>query len=479
MRKGRLTALVRAAAVLAAAAVSWADDASARFYETRLGRTQKAAAARLWDAAEKARRDSLFRFAREEAARVIELDPDHAAARTFLGYVRRPDGWEMDLGASAKLPTENKATGNLHLTVVESGWKSNVAAKAVLDVAGLYARLGDECAAKGYRTEAELAYGRALDYEPDNEAAHRGLGHARFAPGLWIDQERVAAFEAARAVDPITEASRWDEICGVTFTKARSGHFRVESPFPAAAVAKYLESCERVYAAYIAELGIDRTTKVLPQAPVFCVLADDVQWNRWIDRVPHGNPGFFRALACHWARDRWACAVRSPQDFTDVQRRDRLAHQSAHMLNLAAWEMPDGMWLDEALAHRYAVLVQGTTSVYCLAPRKEDYGRAGGNVVEWTDQARWKELLTEQAIARDDVALRLIVNKSAYELPIAASIKAWSVVEFLIRRDRTAFIALVRGSKGDQDRVAALETRFGKDVETLDDLWRKWVIETY
>jgi len=82
-------------------------------------------------------------------------------------------------------------------------------------------------------------------------------------------------------------------------------------------------------------------------------------------------------------------------------------------------------------------------------------------------------------VARDDIALRLIVNKSAYELPIAASVKAWSVVEFLIGRDRTAFVALVRGCKGDQDRVVALETRFGKDVETLDDLWRKWVIETY
>jgi hypothetical protein len=479
VRKGRLPALVRAAAVLAAAAAAWADDAATRFYEARLLRTQKAAAARLWDAAEKARRGSLFRFAREEAARVLELDPDHAAARAFLGYVRRPDGWEMDLGASAKLPTENRAPGNLHLVVVESGWRTNVAAKAALDIAGLYARLGDECAAKGYRAEAELAYRRALGYDGENDAAHRGLGHARFVPGLWIEQERVAAFEAARAVEPVSETSRWDEICGVTFHKARSGHFRVESPSPPAAIAKFLESCERVYAAYIAELGIDRATKVLPQTPVFCVLADDVQWNRWIDRVPHQNPGFFRALACHWARDRWACAVRSPDGFTDVDRRDRLAHQTGHLLNLAAWEMPDGMWLDEALAHRYAVLVQDRTAVYCLAPRKEDSTSAGGKVVAWTDQARWKELLKEQALAREDVALRLLVNKRAYDLPIAASIKAWSVVDFLIRRDRTAFIALLRGCKTDQDRVAALETRFGKDVETLDDLWRKWVIETY
>jgi hypothetical protein len=140
--------------------------------------------------------------------------------------------------------------------------------------------------------------------------------------------------------------------------------------------------------------------------------------------------------------------------------------------------MPDGMWLDEALAHRYAVLVQNYTASYCLAPRKEDYGRSGA-AIEWTDQARWKELLKQQALAKDDLALRAIVTKSAYDLPIAASIKAWSVVDFLIRRDRAAFVALVRGSKEDKDRVASLETRFGKDVETLDDLWRQWVIETY
>ena len=464
--------------MLAAAVIASADDASAHFYETRLARAQKAAAARLWDAAERARRDSLFRFAREEAARVLEFDTDHAAARAFLGYVRKPDGWAMDLAASGRQPNENRATGAVRLADAEAAWRTKVAARATLDVAAIFAGLGDECAAKGYRAESETAYRRALEFDGDNEAARRGLGQVRFVEGLWIEQDRASAFEAARVAQPVTETSRWDEVCGVTFNKARSGHFRVESPFAPAAIVKYLESCERVYAAYIAEFGVDRATKVLPLEPVFCVLSDDTQWNRWIDRIPRENPGFFRGLACHWPRDRWACAVRNGKDFSDVERRDRLAHQTGHMLNLALWEMPDGMWLDEALAHRYAVLVQNYTASYCLAPRKEDYGRSG-ETVQWTDQSQWKDLLKQQALAKDDLALRAIVTKRAYDLPIAASIKAWSVADFLIRRDRAAFVALVRGCKGDKDRVASLETRFGKDVETLDDLWRAWVIETY
>lgn len=478
MRTGRLTAWLRAAAVLAAATLAFADDASTRFYETRLARTQKAAAARMWDAADKARRDSLFRFAREEAARVLEFDPDHTAARAFLGYVKKPEGWTMDLGASAKLPTENKAVGAVKLADTETAWRTKVAAKALVDVATLYAGLGDECVAKGFRTEADLAYHHALDFDAGNEGARRGLGQVQFVQGLWIERERASAFEAARVAEPVTEASRWDEICGVTFRKAHSGHFRIESPFADDAIAKYLESCERVYTAYIAEFGVDQATKVLPQPPVFCVLSDDVQWNRWIDRVPRANPGFWRPLACHWARDRWACAVRNYDGFTDVQRRDRLAHQTTHLLNLALCEMPDGMWLDEALAHRYTVLVQDYTASYCLSPRKGDYG-ASSNKVEWTDQSMWKELLKQQVTAKDDPALRMIVSKSAYDLPIAASVKAWSVVDFLMRRDRAAFVALVRNCKADENRVAALETRFGKDVESLDDLWRSWVLETY
>jgi tetratricopeptide (TPR) repeat protein len=477
VRTGRLTAWFGAAVVVTAALAS-ADDAATRFYETRLARTQKAAAARLWDAAERARRDSLFRFARDEALLVLEFDPDHAAARAFLGYVRRPEGWEMDLGASGRLPTENKAMGATKLADAETAWRTKVAARAVLDVAALYSGLGDECAAKGFRTEAESAYRRALEFDADNEGARRGLGYVQFVRGLWIEKERASAFESARVAQPVAETSRWDEICGVTFNKARSEHFRVESPFPPDAIAKYLESCERVYAIYMAEFGVDRATKVLAQAPVFCVLSDDVQWNRWIDRVPRGNPGFWRGLACHWARDRWACAVRNFQEFTDVERRDRVAHQTGHMLNLAFCEMPDGFWLDEALAHRYAVLAQDRTASYCVAPRKEDYGRAGEKLV-WTDQGQWKDLLKQQAMAKDDLALRAIVSKSAYDLPLAASVKAWSVVDFLIRRDRAAFVALVRGCKAENDRVAALETRYGKDVETLDELWRKWVIETY
>lgn len=468
-------------AFLAAAAVaSAAESASERWYKVRRSKVEKAAAVRLWDAADRARRASLFRFAREEAQRVLELDPDNKAARTFLGYVRKDDTWTMDLAASGTLPTENRApAGGAKLADAEAAWRTGVRAKADADVAAMYASLGDECAGKGYRTEAQSSYALALGLDRDNPAAHTGLGHVRLAESLWLTAPANAAFESSRAARAVAEASRLEDVFGEPFTKMESGHFRVESPHAAAAIAGYLETCEKTFAAYLCDLDVDPATKPFPRTPVFCVLQTEPQWDRWINHMAQSaNQGFLRSQTFHWARDRWICTLRNHDGATDATRRDRLSHETAHMLNLAVWDMSDGCWLDDALAYRYPLLLAGTTLSYCLSPRKDDYAKSGA-ARNWTDPGQWKPLLKESAAAGDDTPLRVIVTRRSYDLPIAASVKAWSVVDFLMRRDRAAFLGMLKELKGEKDLVGLLETRFGRDVDVLDDEWRKWVAETY
>lgn len=446
----------------------------------RLGKVEKAAAARLWDAADRARRSSLFGFARAEAQRVLDLDPDHKAARAFLGYVRKDDGWAMDLGASGTLPTENRApAGGAKLADAESAWRTQVRAKADADVAAMYAALGDECAGRSYSDEAHLAYGTALRLDRDNAAAHTGLGHARLAEGLWITAEANAALRTARETRPVAQASRLEDVFGEPFAKFETANFRVESPHSAAVIAGYLDTCETTRAAWLGDLGLDPSAAAFPRVPVFCVLESEGQWDRWINHMAQSaNQGFLRARTFHWARDRWICSLRNHEGATDATRRDRLSHETAHMLNLAVWDMADGCWLDEALAHRCRVLLAGTTGAYCVAERPEEYAKPGAPG-DWTDPSRWKALLKASVAARDDTALRLVVNKRCYDLPLAASVKAWSVVDFLMRRDRDAFVGMLRDIRGQKDLVLLLETRFGRDVEVLDDEWRRWVAETY
>jgi tetratricopeptide (TPR) repeat protein len=475
---GTLRRFAAAALVAAACAAAAADDsAGARYYSMRLGKVSKTAAARLWEAADRARRDSLFKFAREEARRALELDPDNLAARQFLGYVKKGETWEIDLAQSGKLPTENVATaGAAKLADAENAWRTSVAPKADLDVAALYAALGDECAAKGYHAEAETAWRLALGLDRDSAAAHKGLGDVKFADGLWLSAEATRDLAASSVVRAIDEPSRWDDLFGEKFAKAESAHFRVESPHPPEALQGYLGSCERAYATYLADLGV--AAPVFPRKPAFFVVQTSGQWDRWINRMSRANPGFSRGLGCHWPRDQWVCALNNQDGTTDATRRDRLAHQTAHMMSLALWGMPDGCWLDDALAYRCAVLAQGTTGAYCLAPKKEDYARSGAQK-NWTDQSQWKALLKDAVTAKDDLPLRAVVTKSSYELPLYASVKAWSVVDFLVRRDRNAFVGMLKALKDEKDLVALVETQFGKDVETLDDQWHRWVLETY
>ncbi len=472
--------LASAALVAAVAIASAAETAGERYYKMRLAKVAKSAAARIWDAADRARRASLFRFARSEAQRVLELDPDNKAARTFLGYVKKDEGWTMDLTASGTLPTENRApVGGAKLADLEATWRTVVRAKADIDVAALYAALGDECAGKSYRDEAKSAYALALGLDRDNAAAHTGLGHVRLGDGLWLTAEANAAFEASRGARAVPGASRLDDVFREKLNKMESGHFRVESPHADTVIAGYLDVCEKTFAAYLCDFEQDPAAKPFPKAPVFCLLETDAQWERWINHMAQSaNQGFWRSHTFHWARDRGICSLRNHDGATDATRRDRLIHETAHMLNLAVWDMADGCWLDDAIAYRYPLLLTGTTGAYCLAPKKEDYGKSGA-VRNWTDPGQWRPLLKETAAAGDDTPLRLIVNKRSYDLPISASVKAWSVVDFLLRRDRPAFVGMLKELKVEKDLVGLLETRFGRDVEVLDAEWRRWVAETY
>jgi hypothetical protein len=474
------TVVLSAALVAALVASASADETAAeRYYKARIAKVEKQAAMRLWDAAEKARGASLFKFAREEARRVLDLDPDNAKARAFLGYVKKDAGWEIDLAQSGKLPTENVQTTNgPRLVDAEPAWRT-LAAKADLDVAAIYASFGDECAAKSYRAEAETAYGKALALDPESPSAHRGLGHVKLAEGLWLPSADARAFEAARIARPVDAASYYDQLFETKLNKAESAHFRVECDFDQKAIAGYLDACEKTYAAYLVDMGLPSDTDVFAKPRVFCVMSADAQWDKWVNRiVQYGNQGFYRGLMCHLARDRGVCGVRNFEGATDEKRRDRLMHQSAHFMNYALFDVPDGCWVDDAIAYRYPILLTGTSYAFCLAPRKEDYAKTGAEP-NWSDPTQWKAMLKEMVAKKDDAELRLIVTKRSYDLPIVASIKAWSVVDLLLKRDRKAFVAMLRETKDTKDFVTLLETRFGKSVEAIDDEWRKWVLATY
>lgn len=479
IRRGTSWFLAAALAAALASSAAGEDSPAAKYYAMRSARVSKAAAARLWESANAARRESLFRFAREEARRVLDLDPDNAAARQFLGYVKKGDAWEFDLSQSGKLPTENvSAFGAQRLADAENAWRTVVRPKADLDVAAMYAQLGDDCAARSFRVESDAAYRTALSLDPENAAAREGVGDVRMWNAVWLTADAHRAFLAASAVTPVPERGRWDEILGAELTKGESGHFRVESPLGAEAVASFLAACESGFAAYAADLRVDAPSGLFPTKPVFCVVSTNEQWDRWVNRMSRQDPGSARGLGCHWPRDQWVCAVNSPEGTTDAKRRDRLTHQVAHMLNLALWSMPDGCWLDDALAYRCAVLVHGTTGAFCLTPKKDDLAPGGAHSA-WTDASHWKTLLKEAVAAKDDVALRSVVTTRNSELPLRASVKAWSVADFLLRRDRAAFVAMLKSVKDERDLAALLETQFGKDVDALDEEWRRWVAETY
>lgn len=118
--------------------------------------------------------------------------------QSYLGKVRQGDAW-MSLDEAAKQFTE---TAQLKAYAEQR-------AKTRDDFAGNVS-LAEFCSARGLNDQSTAHLLRALDFEPDNEAVRRRLGHAR-SGSQWLTPEEIAEQQAT--VEEQTAANRkWSPV---------------------------------------------------------------------------------------------------------------------------------------------------------------------------------------------------------------------------------------------------------------------------
>ncbi len=462
-----------------------AGEAADRLYADGVAELAPRVADAWWKAAEAARKEDLFAFARGVAERVITLAPDHRAAREFLGWERKGKEWVLDARRSARTPFENIKPAKLDeraFRAREDGWHAGPERDARRAVAVLYAGLGERLAAASEAAAARRAFDEALANDPDCAPARKGLGYVRVG-AAWLTEVQVRARDAAATPLPVVEASELDTLLGRTLNKAATDAVRVEAAYGldrAMALARMLEITITTYAT---DVGRDPGVRIFPRTLEACFVPGDPEWSKWLDARAGGGAKRFRANEYYRSSATLRLGVRERADAgADIASvmEDNAVHCTAHLLSDVLFGLHEHAWLDEGLAYFTTLRVRGTTQSWCIASKPAAYassGKSGDRI--WQDESAWRGRVRDVVGRGDDVPLRMLMATQLADLDFDASLKGWSVVSWLMQTDREHLLAALGRLRAGPDAPRVFEDVFGRSVEELDDAWRAWVKATY
>lgn len=134
-------------------------------------------------------------------------------------------------------------------------------------------------------------------------------------------------------------------------------------------------------------------------------------------------------------------------------------------------------WLREGFAYFLEMESLGYSLTFTL-------GRGGGTnqggsdtAPPWADSARWKEALKAAVAGGQDPPLKRMSGMQPEQMGYPELVKAWSVVDYLVKRKAGGFKAFVDAAKADRDAPEedALTKAVGLNFRQLDEAWRTWV----
>lgn len=467
-----------------------ADDgpAALQYFEQRESAALKDCGAKIWDAAENARRQGILQMACETAERIlVEFDPEHRGARELLGWSKKGKTWVHDPEkASPRTNTKHEKESDAAFQARVRKWRETLK-KSEAFAAAKYAQIGTECAAKGWPEQAKKGFERALSYDPTNAEARRGLGYEKFGE-IWVTKAKAAALNKAAEGRPVDGASRLDKATGTTLHKVATPHFRIEDDAAPAALVEAARALETLYAYYLADVGRDPTEDVFGgKAAEMCVVSTKPRWDAWVDQISN-------------AKDKaWTKDSNTSRDLTNlvsgtfrvetaehIDTRDPLLHHAAHFLNHVVWKCEWNAWVSEGLAYYYTVKVQETTRTHCVAKQGGGYaeGPAIGGNKDWTISEMWKPYLKQMVAKKDDKELRAIMGTPLATLDLPQSVKAWGVITFLMDHEREKFLAFLAGVRDRKDTKKVtpemvFEQALGRSIEQVDKEWRAYAVRAY
>lgn len=472
---------------IATAPPAAAEDPALAFFDAEYKKMAKGVAKKLWGVAKDAKKLNLHQFAVETAAYALDFDEDQKDAREYLCYEKKGGDWvrnDEDYERLQKQNLKNEKESQETFDKKVEKWREG-RDKVEAFVADQYAKIGDACKAKGYDEQAQKSYERALLMDPQNETAHKGVGHVKVGI-LWMSKEKVAAIEKAIDGEWLTSDDTYQKGVGVTLHAIESPHFRLFDDGDREVLKEHIKGLETLYVYFLADVGIDPTTDVFGGKKVdLVVVSDQPAWERWVDQFSNSaDPAWTKESTTSRSYHLLRGGVKRVETAEHIDTRDPLLHHAAHFIGQAVWKSREHAWLDEGLAYYYTVRIQDTTRTSCLDKNVSGYGNnqdiVGGDK-DWAQSERWRDYLRQIVKAKADTELRKILMTPLATLQLPDSVKAWAVVTWFMDKSRDKFIAFLKlvRDEPDLDQEKTLQEMYGKGIEDIDNEWREYALRAF
>jgi hypothetical protein len=134
-------------------------------------------------------------------------------------------------------------------------------------------------------------------------------------------------------------------------------------------------------------------------------------------------------------------------------------------------------WLHEGVAYYFTRLIKGTAATYCVDLAGTGPKSDGKN---YQDAANWPIVCKVWVREGKDPNIDEILKcTNLADFSGAETVKAWSLVEFLIAEHRAKFLELCKALGGGADIEGALKAVWAWTPADLDLRWKQYVRMAY
>lgn len=404
----------------------------------------------------------------------IEADPDHLKARKALGFKRLRDGtWQRKEELE---PMRNM--GSVELEEIEAR------AVKVLDdwreaTHELLADYADEVSAQQRRSEYQLI----VDRFPEDEVAHKGLGHVPGWEGRpWVSTTVKASYERRKVLKEIVAKGK---VAGTKVQDLEPRDFEAKLTWEASGRNERARAFSRtgqedvqaaLELAYAAQSLLNEGCGIevkLPEGLTFYLLEDNAQLVEVATAHPECSAEGLEGVGSFWMD--WRSMVTWGEDTTI--RVDAVARQTVSWLLRHKFQLSTKQgWAWEGLGLYLSFRVSGTRLRFFV--RESDYAGGPDRSGDLRDPAANWLRLAKDVLQGTPPSMKFLLGKDVNGLTERDLLVAYALGAYLVEGHKDKVPRILTRVVSEPSTLV-LEEELGLTAEALTKELRRWLVALY
>lgn len=426
---------------------------------------------------------------------VTDYDVDYEPSWNALGYLRFGTTWAPD--ESRPYPEADHAPPSRG-RALEKKWDT-----LARTLAQGHRKVAVELADAGDTKRARYHARRALRFAPGDAEAGAILGYGAF-DGLYGDDAELEILERSRqmrdavaflskapfAVEvlPADTAHRALDRAGVAYRGVRSAHFTVWGDLPVTQLEEAARWAER--SLWLCRTIFGSRWNFL-RDPVlsaqFALFREPEVWKQVLER---NRDMFDDAYLKFLLENCRAAYLREGTECLYVANEYEHDRVFDTVVRTVAFDLASlsAVALKEGVGHAIVGMFFGRNLIYLIGTKGKPEGSrtvSGGDDDEEAplllpDLDEWQRIAMDQAWGGESASMAALPLTRADQFKIVDRVKAWSVCDYLLRRDPDLLRALDRAAEGASvahDVTGAFSRENGGNLDALEQDWRRFWIE--